>query len=151
MTGKSFTGYHMTIILVAFFGVIIAVNFYMACVALGTFGGTVVNNSYVASQKYNKWLDQARAQQRLGWSVDATLTAKRNILVRVETDRTVAGLSVQGTARHPLLGLKNQTLHFASSGEGRLQSAEALPAGRWIVDLAIHGGSHPYRTRVEFQ
>jgi nitrogen fixation protein FixH len=151
MTGKSFTGYHMTIILVAFFGVIIAVNFYMARVALGTFGGTVVNNSYVASQKYNKWLDQARAQLRLGWSVEATLTARRNILVRVESDKAVASLSVQGSARHPLLGLQQRTLHFASSGDGRLQSVEALPAGRWIVDLEIQGGDHPYRKRVEFQ
>jgi nitrogen fixation protein FixH len=39
-----FTGWHMTTILVAFFGVVIAVNFFMARMAVGTFGGTVVDN-----------------------------------------------------------------------------------------------------------
>ncbi|MGE0776676.1 MAG: FixH family protein, partial [Sphingomonadaceae bacterium] len=53
---RSFTGRHMAIILIAFFGVVIAVNFYMARMAIGTFGGTVVDNSYVASQRFNGWL-----------------------------------------------------------------------------------------------
>ena len=37
---KPFTGYHMAAILIGFFGIVIAVNIYMAKVAVGTFGGT---------------------------------------------------------------------------------------------------------------
>ena len=39
---KRFNGWHMTAILVAFFGVIVVVNFTMASYATRTFGGTVI-------------------------------------------------------------------------------------------------------------
>ena len=52
---KPFTGWHMTAILVGFFSTVIAVNVYMAHAAISTFGGTVVDNSYVASQEFNGW------------------------------------------------------------------------------------------------
>ena len=35
-----------------------------------TFGGVVVENSYVASQDFNGWLDEARAERALGWDAD---------------------------------------------------------------------------------
>ena len=60
---KKFTGYHATMMIVGFFAVVVAVNLVMAQFALSTFSGTVVDNSYVASQKYNQWLEQARHQQ----------------------------------------------------------------------------------------
>ena len=56
---RPFTGRHMAMILVAFFGVVIVVNLIMARYASSTFGGIVVENSYVASQEFNKWLDEA--------------------------------------------------------------------------------------------
>ena len=58
-TTGPFTGRHITMILVAFFGVVIAVNLVMAHYASSTFGGVVVENSYVASQEYNQWLHEA--------------------------------------------------------------------------------------------
>ena len=42
-----FTGWHMAAILLGFFGLVVAVNLYMAHTAISTFGGTVVENSYV--------------------------------------------------------------------------------------------------------
>ena len=69
LTDGKFTGWHMTAIFVAFFGIVMAVNFYMARMAVGTFGGTVVDNSYVASQEYNSWLGAAARQDKLGWNV----------------------------------------------------------------------------------
>ena len=60
---RPFTGYHMTAILVAFFGVVIVVNFVMARYAVATFGGTVVDNSYVASQEFNGWLKGLTVQK----------------------------------------------------------------------------------------
>ena len=80
---KAFTGWHMTAILVAFFGVVMAVNFTMARFAMSTFGGKVVENSYVASQHYNQWLERAAAQDRLGWDTALTLDADRHVLLDV--------------------------------------------------------------------
>src|SRR3546814_19411645 len=59
---RPFTGRHAAMILIAFFGVVISVNIVMASFALSTFGGTVVDNSYVASQHSNEWLATADAQ-----------------------------------------------------------------------------------------
>ena len=44
--------------------------------AIGTFGGTVVDNSYVASQNYNRWLADADEQEALGWKTKAALTTR---------------------------------------------------------------------------
>src|SRR3546814_16112365 len=47
-----------------------AVNFLMASLATSTFSGVVVENSYVASQHFNRWLDEAAQEKALGWKVD---------------------------------------------------------------------------------
>lgn len=65
-TTNPFTGKRMTAIFVAGFGIVIAVNLTMAMMAVGSFHGTVVDNSYVASQHYNGWLKQAAASKALG-------------------------------------------------------------------------------------
>jgi len=65
---KELTGQKVFMIVFAFFGVVIAVNVYMASRAIGTFPGLEVENSYVASQQFN---DKARAQEALGWTLKA--------------------------------------------------------------------------------
>lgn len=65
---KQFTGWHMLAIMVAFFGVIISVNVFMAVSAVRTWTGLVVKNSYVASQEFNTKLANANAQAAMGWT-----------------------------------------------------------------------------------
>ena len=47
---KELTGKHVLFMVLAFFGVIIAVNFTMAYQAVSTFPGLEVRNGYVASR-----------------------------------------------------------------------------------------------------
>ena len=61
-----FTGRHMLAAMLAFFGVIIAVNITMAVFAQTSWTGFVVRNSYVASQEFNGKVAAARAQAALG-------------------------------------------------------------------------------------
>ena len=68
---REFTGKHMAAILVGGFAIVISVNMFMAYKATHDFGGVVVENSYVASQKYNEWLNQAEREKALGWEVSA--------------------------------------------------------------------------------
>jgi nitrogen fixation protein FixH len=136
-----FTGWHMTAILVVFFGVVIAVNFTMARMAVSSFGGTVVDNSYVASQQYNGWLAAADRQERLGWSVKASLTADRHVALQVEQGgQPLNGASAIGDARHPLGRAKDVALTFAVADDGRLVSVDPLPPGRWNVQLSVRRG-----------
>jgi nitrogen fixation protein FixH len=107
----------------------------MATLATRTFGGVVVQNSYVASQRYNDWLKAARAQERLGWKAVAALDPERRVTVQV----SAPGAIVTGYAAHPLGREADVPLEF--SGVGSFRSKQALPAGRWRVHIFVRRGT----------
>ena len=140
---RQFTGRHMAAILVAFFGVVIVVNLIMARFAVGTFGGIVVENTYVASQHFNRWLAQAEASEALGW--DAKVERQDNGRLAVQLTGAPAGVTLAAEARHPLGHQPDADLTFEYRGAGRFLSREALPAGRWILRLAATDGERTWR------
>ncbi len=136
---KPFTGRHMTGILVAFFGVVIAVNVLMARFAVSTFGGTVVDNSYVASQDFNRWIREGKTQQAQGWQASLGRAGSR-LEVAVTQNRTPVTRGVlSGTAVHPLGRIPDMPLSFIQVGPGRYRSMQSVPAGRWRVELLLTG------------
>ena len=137
---RRITGWHAAAALIAFFGVVIAVNVTMATFATRTFGGVVVENSYVASQKYNDWLAKAERQKQLGWTIEPKIDSNRHVLVGFDG----SGAEVTGFARHPLGREADIPLTFAA-GHGGFQSNERLPAGRWSVHLLVKRGSDEAR------
>lgn len=146
-----FTGRHMAIIIIAFFSVVIAVNLVMARFAIGTFGGTVVDNSYVASQKFNGWLEQARAQDALGWQSSVVLDPARYVVVTVEgaADTPVhPPMEVRAIANHPVGRTDSISLSFRVIAPGTFRSNEALPQGRWKLHLSIQQGENALK-RIE--
>jgi len=143
---RGFTGWHMTGLLVAMFAIVIAVNFVMAGYAIGTFSGTVVDNSYVASQRFNGWLAEARAQRRLDWTVDATLQPGRIVVVTARAPRgPMRDAAVTVLATHPLGRLPQQGLTFRQDGAGRFVATRALPAGRWLLRIEVRDHGHEAR------
>lgn len=146
---REFTGRHMALVMVGFFGVIIAVNLTMARYATSTFGGIVVENSYVASQKFNGWLDQAEKQRVLGW--DAVTTWRPDNRLAVQLSGVSADANVSAVARHPLGRLPDQPLAFEPNGEGRFLSTSALPEGRWQLRLEVTAGGRVWRREEEIQ
>lgn len=145
---RPFTGRHMAIIMVCFFGIVIAVNFTMARFAVSTFGGTVVDNSYVASQKFNGWLAKADAQQRDGWQQSMQLDSERHLTVTLQRHGTApadARLSVR--ANHPLGFTETFTLDMVSLGNGQWRSLAILPEGRWLIHITATQG----RSEAQFQ
>jgi nitrogen fixation protein FixH len=143
-TVRPFTGKHMTAILVAGFGVVVAVNFTMAGLASSTFGGIVVENSYVASQHFNRWLDEAKSEKALGWTLHADRRADGRvvaILGEVPTFPTVTAV-----ARHPLGHKPDMTLHFERDAGSDWVSREVLPDDRWTLRFAVEAGGRTWRT-----
>ena len=142
-TGRPFTGRHMATILIAFFGIVIAVNFVMARCAVSTFGGTVVDNSYVASQKFNGWLDEARAQNRLGWRDEVTPLPGRHVALSLTDAQTkpIAGGTVRALAQHPLGRAPDIALAFHERAPGHYTSDHALPPGRWQLRITVRHGA----------
>ena len=148
-TKGQLTGRKVTAIFVVFFGIVMAVNFTMAHFASSTFGGVVVENSYVASQNYNKWLDEAAAEKKLGWSAAATRLPDN----RVALSFTGApdDLAVTGVARHPLGHAPDQALTFARAADGAFVSDSAVAPGRWLVRLTAQAGQTKWRDEQELR
>lgn len=132
---RGFTGRHMALAMVSFFTVVIGVNVVMATAATRTFGGTVVDNSYVASQKFNRWLAEARAQDRAGWS--ASFAGGEGLL----SLDSRAGAVVTGVAAHPLGRVPETPLSFVERRPGHYVSREQLAPGRWHVRVDLRRGS----------
>jgi nitrogen fixation protein FixH len=147
---RTFTGRHMAIIMVVFFGVVIAVNVVNAIYASSTFGGMVVENSYVASQKFNGWLKEARQEKALGWTVAVERGRAGRLEVQVtDAGRALAVAKVEAVVRHPLGGVPERSLSFRDLGSGRYESLQPLPAGRWIVHLTLSAEGRQIRRIVD--
>lgn len=82
-TGRKLTGWHVLAIAVGAFGIIIAVNVFMAFKAVSTFPGLETRNSYVSSQSFNG--DRA-AQEALGWTVTPTMSGETLMLMITGAD-----------------------------------------------------------------
>lgn len=136
---KKFTGYHAAMIIVAFFAVVVSVNMVMARFALSTFGGTVVDNSYVASQKYNKWLEQARDQQAYGWTVSPVVRSGSGISLTLAgaDGAALQGATLVAVAEHPVGRAEPFDISFTENRPGEYQSVQPIPAGRWKLKLVI--------------
>lgn len=149
---KAFTGRHMTAILVAFFAVVIAVNATMARFAMATFGGKMVENSYVASQHYNEWLKRADVQEQLGWEGGIALDATRHVLLTIRKDGApLDGVRASATINHPVGRTAPVALGFEQATGGVLRSVEPLAVGRWRLDLIVRHGADEARYREDLQ
>lgn len=145
---RPLNGRTVTMWFVAFFGVVIAVNFFMARQATATFGGVVVENSYVASQEFNHWLDAAAEQQKLGWSAKAARQPDGRVAVTFSGTGDAA-ISLKGDAWHPLGRQPDRVLDFARDAEGRFVSREPLPAGRWRLRLEAGDGAAQWKGELD--
>jgi len=135
---REFTGRHMAFVLVAGFAIVAAVNFYMASRAVGGFHGVVVENSYVASQKFNAWLAEAEKARGLGWEVRPGRGEDGHVLI--ETADVPAGADISAELRRPLGEREFLSLVFDPLPDGRYRSREPIAEGRWTMRLTITAG-----------
>jgi nitrogen fixation protein FixH len=141
----SFTGRHMALAMIGFFSVVIAVNIVMATIAERSFGGTVVDNSYVASQRFNAWLDAAARQDSEGWTLSTAHRGGHLVVAIATRGAAVDGGALIARVSHPLGVLPERMMHFRPIGGGRYLSDEALPAGRWRLHLTLHAHGREMR------
>lgn len=144
MKGR-FDGRKMSAILIAGFAVVIGVNVYAAVVAKRTFGGLVVENSYVASQEYNGWLKEATEEQALGWTVLPYRLADGRVALTLSG--VPEGARVSGEARHPLGLQPDVFLQFGADHVSR----EVLPEGRWTLRLKVSAGDRQHRSESDMR
>jgi nitrogen fixation protein FixH len=145
-TGR-FTGRHMLMIMLAFFGVIIAVNLTMATLANTSWSGLIVKNSYVASQHFNTQAQAARDQAALGWNGRMSYEAGtfRYVLSDARSE-PVAVAASEVFFRRPVDDRHDQTIALAPAGPGVVAGQVDLKDGVWIVEVEVDAGlDTPYR------
>jgi len=139
---RTFTGWHMTAIMVTFFAIVFAVNFFMAHLASSTFSGLVVENSYDASQSFNGWLGDAAREKALGWDATATRLADGRVAVRIAPDGKTAvpaTATLSAEAKRPLGLPDDRNLGFVRAADGSYVSTAPLAAGRWKLRFRLDG------------
>lgn len=140
---RPFTGKHALALICTFFGVIIVVNLVMAWNAVRTFSGTVTDNSYVASQNYNSWLAEARAQAELDWNIAPDETDDGHVVLDVRSGgEPLPGMAISAVASHPFGHRAEQQLTFDVMPDGRYRAQTALPPGRWKLRIEARRDGH---------
>lgn len=140
------TGRTVLYSMLAFFGVIIAVNITLAVFAVQTDNGLVVRNSYVASQDFNREMAKARAQEEMGWTMQAGLAG--GVLVIRMQDRDghdLGDLTVTAKIGRPVTARDDQTL-VLQPRDGAYAADLALKPGVWQVEAVVaHADGRSYK------
>ena len=127
------------------FGVMFAANFALIYAALSTLHGEELENPYDASQAYNQRLGEARAQDKLGWSVNLT-TRQENGGVKVVADirdrdgSQIPGLDVHARFVHPFDRGQDRDAALADDGGDYEGFASGPHDGRWTLAIEAKQG-----------
>jgi nitrogen fixation protein FixH len=149
---REFTGRHMLLLAVAFFGVIIAVNALMAVVAFTSWTGLAVDNSYVASQQYEDKRLAHEAQRAAGWQPSFTYApGAARLIVTDGTGEPVDLGPVSLLVNRPVGGHDDQRLTLARSPDGSYVGPLTLPEGVWDVLLTATTAAGPFELHERFK
>lgn len=134
--GREFTGRHMLAVMIAFFGVIIAVNLTMAGFARTSWSGLVVKNSYVAGQEFNRKAEEGRAQAALGFTPAFSITdGVLRFALADAAGQPVRLESGVATLHRPVGDADDTQAALTAGSDGGLEAALGVADGAWIVEV----------------
>jgi len=134
-------GWHVLAMLLTFFAVVIGVDVGFSVIAVRTFPGEDIRNSYMQGNQYNATLAERAKQSALGWTAQADLTVNRDgpvvtLRLRDAKGQPLTGATLAGRLRRPATTKADRTLVFSSAGDGSyVAQAGDLEPGAW--DLAV--------------
>lgn len=139
-------GWHVLVMMLAFFGAVIAVNVVFAVVAVQSFPGEDVRRSYLQGINYNDTLAERRAQAAAGWRAETALSDEGGetiLKVRLLTRQgsPIENANLAGELRWPTDSRRDRVLTFHPV-DGGLYVARlgALPAGDWRLRARAEAG-----------
>ena len=127
---RKLTGWHALVLFVGGFGIIIAVNVYMAYQAIHTFPGLEVSSGYADSQDFN---ERRAGQEALGWQTAVEIDADAGVLTLHLTDadgNLVVPGQLTALLTRPTDQLEDQLLDLTVSGTAYTAPVSVGP-GRW--------------------
>lgn len=139
-----FTGWHMLFLMLAFFGVIFSVNFFMAWSASRTWTGLVVKNSYIASQQFNTKLANARAQAKLGWQGGLDYDGRGLVFFLHDGADTPLDAQKVSIALNRPIGVSGDQVHtLYQSPDGSWFAPVTLEPGAWNAQIVVQFANQP--------
>jgi nitrogen fixation protein FixH len=143
------TGRKVLVFTVGAFGIIIAVNLFMAWKAISTFPGLEGKNTFVASQEFDT---RREAQEALGWTVAAGHDRGRMTLSFTDA----AGAPVQVSALTVLVGrptsARDDVMPAFTYVSGQYEADVPLQKGQWMVKLeAMSEGGVRFEQRFDIK
>jgi nitrogen fixation protein FixH len=139
---KPLTGGKVLAMLVAFFGVVMGVNFTMMKLATLTLPGTDVDSAYAASLAYENEIAAAREQDARNWKVDAHLARDANGGAALEVEardgngRPLTGLQFTSRLERPTDRRADRAIELSEAGGGRYRgNGSAIGPGQWELVL----------------
>ncbi|MDE2385353.1 MAG: FixH family protein [Alphaproteobacteria bacterium] len=152
---RPFTGRHMLIIMVAFFGVVIAVNIGLAVIAHRSFTGLVVENSYTAGQTFDQ--DTSVAAANAAKDVHpgfAYANGKLDLKLHTAAGAAIAAGGLKLTLGHAVSATTDQVMNFTAVADGEFVADAKLTPGLWSGELTatLPDGSvwsRPIRFKVD--
>jgi nitrogen fixation protein FixH len=141
--------------MLAFFGVIFAVNGVFLYAALDTFPGLTSGKAYVEGLEYNRTLADGERQAALGWKTEtgiSTTSAGDEVRVRIfdGDGQLVPYLNVTAEIVRPATASGARKVGLIASMDGHVATVETLAPGRWLVRIvAERDGAQVYRVDDE--
>ncbi|PSC06863.1 nitrogen fixation protein FixH [Alsobacter soli] len=143
-SGFRLKGHHVLLMLVAFFGVVFAVNAYMMKVAMATFSGVESATPYKDGLAYNSQIAEAKRQAELGWTVTGHVERNAEGVARVNLDARdaqglgLAGVVARATLERPADKREDRTAELRELGGGRFAAqVDGVAPGQWDLVIEI--------------
>ncbi len=137
---RGLQGHHVLYAMLAFFGVIFAVNGLMLYHALATHSGLVAQEPYRKGLAYNERIAADERQAGLMWSVDVIVSRQGGIAVTLADvgGKPVGGRRVEATLGRAASSRQDLRLHLIEDVPGRyVAMAGAIGPGAWVVDAVV--------------
>lgn len=140
-SGFVFTGKHMVLTLVLFFGVIITVNMVMAWQATRSWSGLVVPNTYVASQQFNAKVAAQRAMAASG--VTGKLAVEGDVVSFTISHPAKGPVDVEKVVVNflrPVGTEQDFSVELTRSAPGVYSAKHEVRSGQWIAEVKATDG-----------
>jgi nitrogen fixation protein FixH len=151
---RELTGGKVLLWLVAFFGVVFAVNGVLVQAAISTFGGVETLSSYKAGLQFEQEVGMVQRQDALHWQVSGTLkrdsagVAVLDLTARDAQGAPLGGLRADARLAHPADDRLDHVLAVSNVASGVFRGTAKAQPGQWelIVDL-YRGNQRVFRSR----
>ncbi len=140
--GFELRGLHVLLMLVGFFGVVVAVDVGMAVEAYRTFPGEVTAKPYEEGLAFNSTLAERAEERTLGWKakVEAGMADVGRVRLRVtiadQAGQPVRGLKLKGRLERPATESGRLEPDFTETRPGVYDASVPEAPGAWDLTLA---------------